>query len=188
MWLDRLSSHSTPSGSPPPPANRSYSPAARRSSRLAPAPATHRPGFSPRSSSLSLVSNDSTTSLLASSRKPNGSSLKQSNTIRDVAEPLEVLENLLGREGKGLADSKAAVNGTRSASDDSDLDLDFGGLGLREFIAEELPTEDYTIYNAQTIEECTYTPIVFLLTLLIPHARSTRQREIRRPPSIYTRL
>jgi vacuolar protein sorting-associated protein 52 len=151
MWLDRLSSHSTPSGSPPPPANRAYSPATRRPSHLAPSSAPQRPGFSPRSSSLSLASNDSTTSLLASSRKPNGSGLRQSSIVPDVTDPLEVLEKLLGPEREGLPEpAKTAANGL---VDESDPELDFGGLSLQEVIAEEDSKEE-TVYNAQTIEEC----------------------------------
>ena len=157
MWLDRLSSHSTPSGSPPPPTNRSYSPATRRPSHLAPTSASQRPSFSPRSSSLSLVSNDSTSSLLASSKRPNGSGLRQSSTVPDAAEPLKVLEKLLGPEGKGLADpSNAAAKGTGSIADDSDLELDFGGLSLRELATDSSPKEEEA---PQTIEECMHKPI-----------------------------
>jgi hypothetical protein len=186
MWLDRLSSHSTPSGSPPPPANRSYSPATRRPSHLAPSSAPQRPGFSPRSSSLSLVSNDSTTSLLASSKRPNGSGLRQSSTVPDVTEPLEVLEKVLGAERKGLADpSKATANGTGEIPDKSDLELDFGTLSLHELVADELPNvKGETPYNSQTIEECMYKPL-HTPGLSLTSNRSTRQREIRRPPSIY---
>ena len=185
MWLDRLSSHSTPSGSPPPPANRSYSPAPRRPSHLAPTTAPQRPGFSPRSSSLSLVSNDSTTSLLASSRKPNGSGLRQSSTVPDVAEPLEVLEKLLGPEMKGLADPTEAI--ANGIVDEIDLELDFGGLSLHELVAEKLPKPE-TVYNTQTAEECMSNPIYFSWTPTNSYSRSTRQREIRRPPSIDTCL
>jgi hypothetical protein len=152
MWLDRLSSHSTPSGSPPP-ANRSYSSAVRRPSHLAPTSTPQRPGFSPRSSSLSLVSNDSTTSLLASSKKPNGSGLRQSSTVPDVTDPLEVLEKILGPEGKGIAGLANNIS-NGDAGDENDLELDFGGLSLHEYLAaEELPKEE-TVYNTQTIEEC----------------------------------
>jgi vacuolar protein sorting-associated protein 52 len=189
MWLDRLSSHSTPSGSPPPPANRSYSPATRRPGHLAPTSGPQRPGFSPRSSSLSLVSNDSTTSLLASSKRPNGSGLRQSSTVADVAEPLAVLERLLGPEGQGLADpSKATANGTGSTEDDADLELDFGGLSLQECVTDDFPhVKDETSYNAQTVEECMLFRLFSLDQLLTPN-RSTRQREIRRPSSIDTCL
>lgn len=152
MWLDRLSSHSTPSGSPPP-ANRSYSPAVRRPSHLAPTSTPQRPGFSPRSSSLSLVSNDSTTSLLASAKKPNGSALRQPSTVPDVTDPLEVLEKILGPEGKGVV---VPANNTSNgdAGDENDEVLDFGGLNLHEFVASEELPKGVTVYNAQTIEEC----------------------------------
>ena len=104
MWLDRLSGHSTPSATPP--ASRPYSPAPpRRPSHLAPSSAAQRPGFSPRSSSLSLVSNDSTTSLLASSKRVNGSALKQSVTTGDAPDPTKVLRRLIGA-GSGRADIK----------------------------------------------------------------------------------
>ena len=151
MWLDRLSSHSTPTGSPPP-ANRSYPPPGRRPSHLAPISNPQRPGFSPRSSSLSLVSSDSTTSLLAASRKPNGSGLRQSSTVPDVTDPLEVLERLLRIEGKELAGT-AKVTNNRALGFESDLELDFGGLSLHEFVGEESPKEE-NVYSAQTIEEC----------------------------------
>lgn len=164
MWLDRLSSQSTPSGSVPPSANRAYSPASRRPSHLAPTSAPQRSGFSPRSSSLSLVSNDLTTSLLASSRKPNGSGLRQSSTAPDLPDPLEVLEKLLGNEARGLADSsKATTNGTTNTPSESDLELDFGGLSLQELVAGNEP-EDETAYNAQTIEEC-MEPGIFVLLI-----------------------
>ncbi|CZR62370.1 related to SAC2 protein [Phialocephala subalpina] len=159
MWLDRLSGHSTPaatpSGSPPPPANRAYSPAPRRQSHLAPASAAQRPGFNPRSSSLSINSNDSTTSLLSSSRKPNGSGLKQSVTAPDVADPLEVLEKLLGPEGNApdVSKPKSTVNGTRAAEYDDNEDLDFEGLSLRELASRKFTSEEGTVYTAQTTEE-----------------------------------
>ena len=142
MWLDRLSSHSTPSGSPPPPANRSYGPAGRRPSHLGPASNPQRGGFSPRSSSLSLVSNDSTTSLLAPARKLNGSGLRQSSTVAEVKDPLEFLQNLLGADEKTLA------------GNETHLELDFGGFTLREFVGDCLPLGK-TAYDTQTIEECT---------------------------------
>jgi hypothetical protein len=162
MWLDRLSGHSTPaatpSASPPPPANRAYSPAPpRRPSTLAPSSAAQRPAFNPRSSSLSLISNDSTTSLL-SSRRPNGSALKQSVTAVAAPDPLEVLEKLLGPEGKERASSKS-VNGHSAEKSTTDYDyeaeLDFDGLSLRE-IVEGQPShaKEEHVYTTQTIEEC----------------------------------
>lgn len=154
MWLDRLSSNSTPSGSPPPPTNRAYPPGARRQSHLGPA-GGNRPGFSPRSSSLSLASNDSTTSLPSSSRN-NASGLKQATAVSNVPDPLLVLERLLGPEGKGLAGTPKAINGA-DANEESEFRLDFGGMGLREFLAQEpaTPPPDYA-YTPQTADECRY--------------------------------
>ena len=161
MWLSgRSTPAATPSGSPPPPANRSYSPAPRRPSNLAPSSAAQRPPFNPRSSSLSLVSNDSTTSLLSSSRRPNGSGLKQSVTAVNAPDPLEVLERLLGSEGKEKASSKSA-NGTFANKNTVDYDyeaeLDFDGLTLRE-IVEGQPSnaKEEHVYITQTIEECMF--------------------------------
>jgi hypothetical protein len=157
MWLDRLSGHSTPaatpSGSPPPPANRSYSPAPRRSSNLAPASAAQRPGFNPRSSSLSLVSNESTASLLASSRKPNGSALKQAATVVDTPDPLEALERIIGPEATPDGQAKRSD----VAADEFELELDFDGLTLREVADTKLfGSEGGNVYTAQSIEECMF--------------------------------
>lgn len=162
MWLDRLSGHSTPavtpSASPPPSVNRAYSPAPRRPSHLAPISAKQRPGYTARSSSLSLNSNDSTTSLLASSRKPNGSGSTQSITTPDVKDPLEVLEKLLGPEGNVTAAAsrvKNSVNGTGLAEEDDEGGLDFEGLSLRELASRHVAPKETIVYNAQTTEECT---------------------------------
>jgi vacuolar protein sorting-associated protein 52 len=164
MWLDRLSGHSTPaatpSGSPPPPANRSYSPAPRRPSNLAPSFAAQRPAFTPRSSSLSLISNDSTTSLLSSSRRPNGSGLKQSVTAVNAPDPLEVLERLLGSEAKEKASSKSAngPSANKNAVDyDYEAELDFDGLSLREIVqGQSSNAKEEHVYTSQTIEECMF--------------------------------
>jgi hypothetical protein len=153
MWLDRLSGHSTPSNAPSQPPNRSYSPLPRRSSHLAPPTASKRPGFSPQSSTLSLVSNDSTTSLLGGSRRTNGSSLRQSTVVDDHPEPLEVLQKLLGAESKGVDLTDGAGNG---AHDLNLEELDFSGLSLRE-LAKSQQSESDGIHShvPQTIEECT---------------------------------
>jgi vacuolar protein sorting-associated protein 52 len=153
MWLDRLSGHSTPSNAPPPPHNRSYSPLPRRSSHLAPPAASKRPGFSPQSSTLSLVSNDSTTSLLGSSKKTNGSGLKQSTVINDYPEPLEVLQKLLRAESKGLDIKDVPRNST------GDLNLedgvDFSGLSLQELAkSQQSESDDIHSHVPQTLEEC----------------------------------
>lgn len=157
MWLDRLSGHSTPAAtpsvSPPPPVNRAYSPSPRRPSYLGPASAAQRPAFNPRSSSLSLNSNDSTTSLLASSRRPNGSGLRQSVTVPNAPDPLEVLENLLDSEGKDPKE-KDEVNGS-AAEDDFEYELDFEGLSLREVVArKDIDAQEEHVYTTQSVEEC----------------------------------
>ncbi len=184
MWLDRLSGHSTPaatpSGSPPPPANRAYSPAPRRPNHLGPASAAQRPGFNPRSSSLSINSNDSTTSLLSSSRKPNGSGLKQSVTITDAPDPLEVIEKLLGPEGSATPEtsrSKSALNGTSVAEVDDEEELDFEGLSLRELASRNPPPEEDIEYTVQTTEECTSMLLVLLIQKLTTLSR-TRYSEV----------
>lgn len=147
MWLDRLSGHSTPaSAGSPPPANRSYSPAPRRQSNLGPSSALQRPGFNPRSSSLSLISNDSTTSLLAS-RRPNGSNLKRTATTVDAPNPLDILDKIVGNDT--LSARKTLIE--QEAAEDYELELDFDGLGLHE-IAEDQRTSGGIV--PQSLEEC----------------------------------
>jgi hypothetical protein len=163
MWLDRLSSNSTPSGSPPPPINRSFSPASRRPSHLGQTSAPQRPGFNPRSSSLSLISNDSTTSLLSSSKRNNGSTLKQSITVPTATDPLVVLGKLLGSKKSGQdASESSAVSGFASTFEETDFDLDFGGLNLQQLVLEGTSDDDEkTLYNSQTADECMYNQSIF---------------------------
>lgn len=194
MWLDRLSSgHSTPAATPsgsPPPTNRTYSPAPpRRPSHLGPASAAQRPGFNARSSSLSINSNDSTTSLLPSSRKANGSGLKQSVTVADVRDPLEVLEKLLGSEGTNVQDvskSKSTVNGTRAAEAEDEEELDFEGLSLHELVSRKLDPEVDAVYTPQTTEECKCRILLGCSNLILFSLQ--RYSSVRRAPSIDSRL
>lgn len=154
MWLDRLSGHSTPSNAPAQPHNRSYSPVPRRSSHLAPPTGSKRPGISPQSSTLSLVSNDSTTSLLEGSRKTNGSALRQSTILDDHTEPLEVLRNLLGAEKKSVELTDGLGNGGHNFNFEEELD--FLGLSLRELAKSQKPEfGDIHSHVPQTVEECT---------------------------------
>jgi len=165
MWLDRLSSHSTPSASPPS--------AARRPVHLAPTSAPQRPGFSPRASSLSLVSNDSTTSLLSSSRKPNGSALKQSVTIVDAPDPLVVLKSLLTTEktdSELSASTKPVVKDVKPEADllDSQWEVDFDGRSLQDLAsAGKAASDDVHLYRTQTVEECMYYPWKMCCILLM---------------------
>ncbi|QSZ34042.1 hypothetical protein DSL72_005622 [Monilinia vaccinii-corymbosi] len=161
MWsLDRLSSHATtPSASPPPPPLNRNPTLPRRPSRLVPSPVGGRPSFNPRSSSLSLVSNDSNSSLLSSSRRPNGSNLKQAATPPNVPDPLEVLGTLLNN-GEGVkppsAEGRRATNGTVPSirREDEEGEWDFGGLSLHDIVAgEPCDDGDEHVYESQTLEE-----------------------------------
>lgn len=140
MWLDRLAGGPASASGPstPQPGSRPYSPVPRRtSSTLSPYVTSQRGGPSPRGSTLSLVSNDSTSSLLSSSRKPNGSNLKQSSTIETGPDPLEVLEKLLGSNSHNKGSSRNSDG--HITEDDLDFDFDFGGLSLKELAASGTP-------------------------------------------------
>ncbi|KAI7758686.1 hypothetical protein LZL87_007077 [Fusarium oxysporum] len=151
MWLDRLAGGpaSSPGPSTPQPGGRVYP--KRTSSTLSPYITSQRPGISPRGSSLSLVSNDSTSSLLSSSRRPNGSNLRQASTIETGPDSLEVLETLLAglSSDRDQADKKTVIN-----QDDINFDAVFGGLSLKELATSE-PPDTTTISNRKpkTAEE-----------------------------------
>lgn len=163
MWLDRFSGHSTSSGSPPPPQQRSYSPGPRRPTHLAPGPA-QRPGFSPRTSSLSIAvnSNASTTSLASTSRLTNGSALKQQITPPpNVADPLDVLEEVVGlslhrkNASNGLSDDSTFLNKPTSLIEM----IEFDGLSLHDFARAEVDGVsggEKQQYAVQPVEECEY--------------------------------
>ncbi|CAM1511137.1 Fc.00g086500.m01.CDS01 [Cosmosporella sp. VM-42] len=140
MWLDRLAGGPPSASGPstPQPGSRPYSPVPRRtSSSLSPYVTSQRPGHSPRGSTLSLVSNDSTSSLLSSSRKPNGSGLKQTSTIDAGPDSLEVLGKLLATISDD--DAPPAKRKPLITQEDLDFDADFGGLSLKELAASEAP-------------------------------------------------
>ncbi|CVL01803.1 related to SAC2 protein [Fusarium proliferatum] len=151
MWLDRLAGGpaSSPGPSTPQPGGRVFP--KRTSSTLSPYVTSQRPGISPRGSSLSLVSNDSTISLLSSSRRPNGSNLRQASTIDTGSDSLEVLETLLAgfSSDREQADKKTAIN-----EDDINFEAVFGGLSLKELATSE-PPDTITISNRKpkTAEE-----------------------------------
>ncbi|UPL02148.1 hypothetical protein LCI18_013082 [Fusarium solani-melongenae] len=154
MWLDRLAGGpaSNPGPSTPQPGNRAYSPLPRRtSSSLSPYVTSQRGGVSPRGSSLSLVSNDSSSSLLSSSRRPNGSNLRQTSTIETGPDSLEVLETLLA----GFStDSDSATKQKTISQDDIDFEADFGGLSLKELAASQAPEPaTFNTRKPQTAEE-----------------------------------
>ncbi|POR36638.1 Vacuolar protein sorting-associated protein 52 A [Tolypocladium paradoxum] len=156
MWLDRLAGGqaSTSGPSTPQPGSRPYSPLPRRtSSALSPYVTSQRQGHSPRSSSLSLVSNDSSASLLSSSRRPNGSGLRQSSTIPDVPDSLETLEKLLSPHG-GSGDDDAEKRTSSIVDADIEFDVDFGGLSLKDLVSSQAP-EDAPVgtRRPQTIQD-----------------------------------
>jgi vacuolar protein sorting-associated protein 52 len=156
MWLDRLAGQSSASGSSTPqPGSRPYSPLPRRSSsNLSPYVTSQRPGHTPRASTLSLVSNDSSSSLLASSQRPNGSNLKQSTTIEDASTSIEALEKLLGTSTVNQI-SQSTISG-RITDADLGLDFDFKGRSLREFaLGTDDDAKPANAHRSQTVDECT---------------------------------
>jgi hypothetical protein len=155
MWLDRLAGGpATSPGPSTPQAGRPYP--KRTSSTLSPYVTSQRPGLSPRGSSLSLASNESSSSLLSSARRPNGSGLRQASTIETGPDSLSVLETLLA----GLSDDRDQHEKKVINKDDLNLEADFGGLSLKELAASQPP--DTTVINKRkpkTTEESTcYAP------------------------------
>ena len=164
MWLDRFSGHPTPTHSPPPPLNRSHSPAPQRGpSQLGPG-VPIRPGYGPRTSSLTLGSRATiSTSSVNSQRLPNGSALKREVTPpADFPNPLEVLERIVGRQLQRQDDPIGHEIEQEQIEKPSELvvDVDFGGLSLIDFARHEdnesRTPEVATRMTAQTVEECEY--------------------------------
>ncbi|KAI0478996.1 Sac2 family-domain-containing protein [Xylariaceae sp. FL0804] len=158
MWLDRLAGQSSsPSSSQP--GSRAYSPARRSVSAtggLGPyVTSQQRPGLTPRSSSLSLASNDSSTSsLLASTKRAaNGSTLKQSTTVYSGPDPVDVLGALLG---DGAGSVRAADEGPAASISPEDLDFEFefAGASLRELaLSDDATADSNDLYRPQSAEE-----------------------------------
>ncbi|KAI1748202.1 Vps52-domain-containing protein [Xylaria castorea] len=142
MWLDRLAGQSpSPASSQPP--SRAYSPApARSSSGLGPYLTSQRPGITPRSSSLSLASADSSTSsLLASSRRATGSNLRQTTTTYTGPDPADILATLLA--GGSHSSTPASDLSQKSTASITSADLnavfDFGDLSLNSLALSDEP-------------------------------------------------
>ncbi|RGP76798.1 hypothetical protein FLONG3_5103 [Fusarium longipes] len=144
MWLDRLAGGpaTSPGPSTPQASGRPYP--KRTSSTLNPYVTSQRPGVTPRGSSLSLASNESSSSLLSSARRPNGSGLRQASTIETGPDSLEVLETLLAgfSDERDHPDNKTIIN-----KDDINFEADFGGLSLKELAASQPP--DLTTANTR---------------------------------------
>ncbi|KAG6135671.1 hypothetical protein E4U12_001603 [Claviceps purpurea] len=147
MWLDRLAGGpSTASGSQltPQPGGKSYSPLPRRtSSTLSPYVTSQRPGHSPRNSSLSLVSNDSSHSLLSHPRRTNGLAPRQFVAAPNVNDSLNILNKILTppkEEGFNCEESQKLLSSSITEVD-LELEVDFGGLSLREVASSQTPDE-----------------------------------------------
>ncbi|KAL6814220.1 Sac2 family domain-containing protein [Trichoderma camerunense] len=152
MWLDRLAASQASASGPSTPqiTSRHNSPLPRRtSSTLSPYITSQRQGPSPRGSSLSLVSSDSTTSLLASSRKPNGSDARQQPG--QAPDSVEVLEKLLAADSEvvGKTQSRASL----ITPEDLTFDVDFGGLSLKELAAGSFDQDATSLRRPQSASE-----------------------------------
>ena len=94
--------------------------------------------------------------MLASSRRPNGSGLKQSSA--PVAHPtnsIETLEKLLGKTS-----SSAPAADSDILDSDFDLDFDFGGLSLKELAASQDDADTQPrIPKPQKPSDCMYQAI-----------------------------
>lgn len=157
MWLDRFAGQQI--GTPPPSSSRSSPLPRRTSSGISPYTTSQRPGISPRGSSLSLVSNDSSaSSLLASSKRANGSALKQSTTVEDAADPEEVLTRIFGPLSDGSRDGSLEEESlVRITEDDLELEFDFGGLALRELAeGDAVERQAADTCRPQTVEDCMF--------------------------------
>lgn len=154
MWLDRFAGqHPGSTPSPPNSQSRSQSPLPRRtSSARGPYLTSQRPGIASRGSSLSLVSNDSSSSFLGASKRTNGSALKQSTTIGDAPDPEAVLARILGPVPDTTAPEESRTK--RITEEDLDLDFDFGGLSLRELADGGTDRAAPGTYRPQTVEDC----------------------------------
>ncbi|KAK0750999.1 Sac2 family-domain-containing protein [Schizothecium vesticola] len=153
MWLDRRTGPhpGIAAQAASQPNSRPISPLPRRtSSSRGPYLTSQRPGSTPRVSNLPLVSNDSSSSLLGSSKRANGSALKQSVTVEDAPDPAEVLEKILGPPPAGTDTQSTGIRPI--TEEDLELEFDFGGLGLRELASGSPGRRDAT-YKTQTIQD-----------------------------------
>ncbi|KAI8628268.1 Vps52-domain-containing protein [Xylariaceae sp. FL1651] len=157
MWLDRLAGQS-PSPASSQPGSRAYSPAPRRTaSGLGPyLTSQQRPGITPRSSSLSLASVDSSASSLLASRRATGSTLRQSTTAYIGPDPVDVLAGLLNGS---TIESNSTPDSDRDPTslitlEDLRAEFDFGGLSLRSLaLSDESLSTSLNIQKLQSAEE-----------------------------------
>ena len=162
MWLDRLAAHAgSPGSTTPQPGSRPYSPVPRKASgSLSPYVTSQRPGISSRGSTTSLISHDSSNSLLASSRKPNGSGLKQSLVVLDQSVPLEALARVLddGDQAEGQIEAEPRFSVVEA---DLELDFEFGGLSLKDLATSQVTNQtDDASRRFHTSEDCPCHPVI----------------------------
>ncbi|KAH7031005.1 Sac2 family protein [Microdochium trichocladiopsis] len=155
MWPNRVAGQS-PSPNPSQPGSRAFSPTPRRTpSGNGPyITSQQRPGLPPRSASLlSLASNESSSSSIPTSKRANGSTLKQSTTVYSGPDPVTVLSAILGNDDPG--GEKIDGNEYTISAEDLELELDFGGLSLRELALSEEPEQVETAnqYQRQSIAD-----------------------------------
>lgn len=102
-----------------------------------------------------MVSSDSTTSLLASSRKPNGSEARQP-AAPQVPDSVNILERILAADSEivGRAQAKASL----ITEEDLGLDVDFGGLSLKELASGSSDGDATGFRRPQNASECTLHP------------------------------
>lgn len=162
MWLDRLAGGPSAASTQltPQPGGKSYSPLPRRtSSTLSPYVTSQRPGHSPRNSSLSLVSNDSAHSLLSHPRRTNGLVPRQSVATPNVNDSLNLLNKILTSQKKEGFNGEEGQNLLSSSITEADLELevDFGGLSLKEVASSQTPDEiEAAPRLGQNLEDCTF--------------------------------
>ncbi|KAF2708670.1 Sac2 family protein [Pleomassaria siparia CBS 279.74] len=162
MWgLDRITTNSTQSGAPPI-RRDSYSPAPRRPYPVSgPGPLPPRPGITPRSSSLNLLSpSASNTSLSSALRVPNGSTRRRPSPGRNpsnIADPLQVLEAIMGGSPRKPVVGKDHVGAIPTKPDKVAEEIDFGGMSLQDFAAAEMPQirQSFPVhtFSTQSVEE-----------------------------------
>jgi vacuolar protein sorting-associated protein 52 len=136
MWLDRFSGQSTPSGSHSP--NRAYSPAPRRPSNLNP-----RAGLGLRdnrsATSLDLSNNISSVSLGSPTKSTHGSALRyEQKPPPEVQNPVAVIRHILGIPKDDQINKEKETDGHVDIGED-DLDIDFGGLSLQDYVDHDQP-------------------------------------------------
>jgi hypothetical protein len=76
-----------------------------------------------------------------------------------VADPLQVLETILGGPPRNPIKRQGEVGTIPTKPDGVIEEIDFGGLSLQEFATAEVPQrrreEPVHTYSAQSVEECT---------------------------------